>query len=76
MLEKVKLPLNFIEKVRVRVASAELILNEGKCIKVQVEIQGTTFTVEVHVLVLAGCDMVLGINGSKSWGLLYEIFLG
>lgn len=44
VLAKVKLPLNLIVKVRVRVASGEVIPSERKCTGVSVMIQGTTFS--------------------------------
>lgn len=53
------MPLNLTKKVRVRVASGEVIPSEGQCTRVRLMIQGTAFTVEVHVLVLARCYMVL-----------------
>lgn len=39
----------------------ENIRSEGKCNGVGLKIEGTTFNVEVHVLVLIGCDMKLGM---------------
>lgn len=61
MVDKVKLLLNCAKKVKMRVANGELIPSEGKCNEVRVKIQRITFRVDVHILVLVGCDMVLGI---------------
>lgn len=58
MLEKVKLPLNLTEKVRVGLSSVDINPIEGSA-RGQFKIPGTTFTMEVHVLVLEGCDLVL-----------------
>lgn len=70
MLDKVKLPLHCAEKVKVKIASVELIPGERECNGVRVKIQGTTFRVEVHVFVLADCDTVPEIQWLRELGLV------
>lgn len=64
VLKNVKLPLNVEENVKVRVANGEVIPSEGRCSGVKIKI----FSVEVHVLVLAGCDMDLEIQWLQELG--------
>jgi len=45
-----------------------VIVSEGKCVGVQVEVQSFQFITEVFVIVLAGCDMVLGVQWLVSLG--------
>lgn len=63
IVNKLQLLLDYAEKVKVReFISGEMIPSERKCNGVRVKIQGITFRVEVHVLVLASYDMELGIH--------------
>lgn len=68
MVEKAQLSLDYIEKARVRVANGELLPSEGRCKRVKVKIQGFMITVDVHVLVLASCEMVLDIQWLRELG--------
>lgn len=43
------------------VANGEMLPSEGRCKGVKVNIKGIVIYVDVHVLVLVGYDMVLGI---------------
>ncbi|KAF5481387.1 hypothetical protein F2P56_002043, partial [Juglans regia] len=68
VFEKAKLHADCVDKVKVRVASGELLSSVGRCKEVRVKIQGVIFVVDVHVLVLAGCDMVLGMQWLRELG--------
>lgn len=55
--------------MKVRVFNGEIIRSEGRCSGVKVAIQVTVyFSLELQVLVLAGCDMVLGIKWLRELG--------
>ena len=60
------------QRIRVRVANWELVVNEGNCLKVLVQLSGFSFLTDTHLISLAGCNMVLGIQwlvtlGSIAW---------
>jgi hypothetical protein len=60
------------KQIRVRVANGELVVSEGQCLQVLVQLSGFSFLTDTHVMPLAGCDMVLGIQwlvtlGSIAW---------
>jgi hypothetical protein len=40
------------------VANGELVVSEGKCLQVSVQLSGFSFLTDTHVMSLAGCDMV------------------
>ncbi|XP_042983164.1 uncharacterized protein LOC122312586 [Carya illinoinensis] len=65
---KGQLPINQERRVRVRVASGEQLLSEGESVQTRFNIQGISFVDNMHVLVLAGCDMVLGIQWLRGLG--------
>ena len=55
-----------------RLANGELVVSEGNCLKVLVQLSGFSFLTDTQVFFLAGCDMVLGIQclvtlGSITW---------
>ncbi|XP_042946164.1 uncharacterized protein LOC122279545 [Carya illinoinensis] len=68
MLSRVSIPIVAEDKVRVKVANGELVDSEGKVKGVQVGIQGVEFLLDMYVLVLAGCDMVLGVQWLQGLG--------
>lgn len=43
-------------------ANGEEVSSEGRCPKLKFKLQGVEFATEVHVLILVGCDMVLGVQ--------------
>jgi hypothetical protein len=59
--ESTQLLLSKETRLRVQIANGEPLLSEGKCSGVRVEVQNFNFTIEVFVIMLASCDMVLGI---------------
>lgn len=62
MAVKAQLRLNGNDKVRVKVANGEQTACGGSCIVVPMLIQATSFTIDVFVLVLASCNVVLGVQ--------------
>jgi hypothetical protein len=70
--DKTRLLLNRKCQIRVKVANGEEVLSECKCSKVQIQLKDMSFGVDAYVIILAGCDMVLGIQwlvtlGSIVW---------
>lgn len=49
-------------QIRVKVANGEEVISEGKCRAVHLQLEKLTFKVDAYVIILAGCDMVLGIH--------------
>lgn len=68
IIERATLAIKRCEKVRVRVANGEQNVSEGKCAEMKFRLQGNMFSIEVHVLVLAGCNMVLVVQWLKELG--------
>lgn len=60
-INNTKLTICYDDRVKLRVTNGELIPNEERCKGVRIKIQETIFTIEVHVLLLVGCNMVIGI---------------
>lgn len=56
------------ERVKVKVPNGEEISSEVSCPKLKFKLQGVELMTEVHVLVLAGCDMVLGMQWLRELG--------
>lgn len=50
------------QKLVVTVANGERVKSEGKYKKVKIKLQGNEFAMEAYVLVLDGCDVVLGVH--------------
>jgi hypothetical protein len=60
------------DEIRVQVANGEELTSPGRCKDVDVKMQGFLFRTKLFVLLLAGCDVVLGIHwlctlGSILW---------
>ncbi|XP_042952297.1 uncharacterized protein LOC122289392 [Carya illinoinensis] len=68
VLSRVHIPLVEEDKIRIKVAKGEMVTSEGKVKGVNVSIQGSYFLVDMYVLVLAGCDMVLGVHWLQGLG--------
>lgn len=72
--KKVNLSICREQRIKVRVANGEEVISEGKCtsLRLKVQLKEFCFVAEAYVIVLAGCDMVLGIQwlvtlGSLTW---------
>ncbi|KAF5480102.1 hypothetical protein F2P56_000872 [Juglans regia] len=68
VLSRVHIPLVDEDKIRVKVANGEMVNSEGKVKGVNVSVQGSCFLVDMYVLVLTGCDMVLGVHWLQGLG--------
>jgi hypothetical protein len=62
LIHKLQLLINKASVVKVQVANGEVIVSEGKCDGVKVTVQEQSFTFDSYVIVLAGCDIVIGIQ--------------
>jgi hypothetical protein len=76
IMQHSQLPLVKENQIRVQIANGDHIVSEGKCVGVQVEVQNFQFITDAFVIVLAGCDMVLGVQwlvslGSILWNFKY-----
>lgn len=60
VVKKSGLPVNEKERVKVRVASGEMLPSEGQITLVRAKIQNRIFLVDIHAFIMVGCDMVLG----------------
>lgn len=63
-----QIPIDFVECVRVKIANGELTPSEGQSKGIKVTIQNTCFSMNVFILILIGCDMVLGIQWLRELG--------
>jgi hypothetical protein len=59
---KTRLFLNKKCQIHVKVANVEEVLSEGKCSEVQIQLRDMSFRVDAYIIILSGCDMVLGIQ--------------
>jgi hypothetical protein len=62
MGRKLKVSISKEQRIRVKVANGEEVVSEGKCMQLKVQLQNFFFTSEAYMIILAGCDMVLGIQ--------------
>ncbi|XP_057953074.1 uncharacterized protein LOC131147593 [Malania oleifera] len=54
--------------IQVRVANGQEVTSEGRCLNLPITFQGYVGKVDVYLLVLAGCDMVLGVQWLSTLG--------
>lgn len=47
--------------VKVQVANRDGIYSEKRCLTLKFKLQGTKFVTKMHVLILTGCNIVLGV---------------
>jgi hypothetical protein len=62
MGRKLKVSISKEQRIRVKVANGDEVVSEGKCMQLKVQFQNFSFTTEAYMIILAGCDMVLGIQ--------------
>jgi hypothetical protein len=62
MGRKLKVSISKEQRIWVKVANGEEVVSEGKCMQLKVQLQNFSFTTEAYMIILAGCDMVLGIQ--------------
>jgi hypothetical protein len=54
--------------IRVQVANGEEVPSPSRCKDIEVKMQGFSFRTELFILLLAGCDAVLGIHWLRTLG--------
>ncbi|XP_059449450.1 uncharacterized protein LOC132180588 [Corylus avellana] len=82
--KKVRMSIYSEQRIKVKLANGEEVLSEGKCTNLKIQLKEFSFLAEAFVIMLAGCDMVLGIQwlvtlGSITWNfkdLTMEFTLG
>ncbi|XP_035542078.1 uncharacterized protein K02A2.6-like [Juglans regia] len=62
LITKLKLPIDASSNLNVRVANGQSLRSDGVCKEVRLKVQGIVFQPSFHLLNLAGCDIVLGIQ--------------
>jgi len=61
--------------IRVQVANGEEVPSPSRCKDIEVKMQGFSFRTELFILLLAGCDAVLGIHWLRTLGpILWDFF--
>lgn len=68
IISKVKLAINSLKQIEVRVANGERIKSGGKLVGADFLVQGHMFTTNFFLLPLEGCDIVLGIHWLRTLG--------
>ncbi|KAF5471083.1 hypothetical protein F2P56_011555 [Juglans regia] len=68
MASKLKLPVDYLVNLKVRVANGEGLNSEGLCRSVKLKVQGNLLQLPLHLLDLAGCDIVLGVQWLETLG--------
>ncbi|KAF5466832.1 hypothetical protein F2P56_016722, partial [Juglans regia] len=68
LMSKLSLHVLTNDKVRVKVANGDQVQSEGRIKNVPMIIQDMKFSVDMYLLVLAGCDVVLGVQWLQGLG--------
>jgi hypothetical protein len=68
LAKRIQLPAQERSQLTVMVANGELISRPCCCTAVSFSLQGYDFQTNLHLLVLGGCDMVLGVNWLSTLG--------
>jgi hypothetical protein len=66
--KKLKVSISREQRIKVKVTNGEEVVSEGKCMQIEVQLQKFCFTTDAYMIMLAGCDMVLGIQWLVSLG--------
>ena len=70
LAEKLGLTCNMEKRFNVKVACGERISCKGRCIGVQVRIQGVTLDIDFYLLPLEGYEVVLGAQWLRTLGMI------
>ncbi|XP_042979958.1 uncharacterized protein LOC122310144 [Carya illinoinensis] len=65
---KLQLPMDYSVNLKVRVANGQCLNSEGICRTAQLKVQGNLLKPPLHLLELAGCDIVLGVQWLETLG--------
>ncbi|KAF5454428.1 hypothetical protein F2P56_024094 [Juglans regia] len=68
LASKLQLPVDYLVNLKVRVANGQGLNSEGLCRTVQLKVQGNVLQLPLHLLELAGCDIVLGVQWLETLG--------
>ncbi|XP_057967759.1 uncharacterized protein LOC131157517 [Malania oleifera] len=68
VIKKLNWPFKAQGQIRVRVANGQEMTSEGRCLNLPITLQRYMGKVDVYMLVLAGCDMVLGVQWLSTLG--------
>lgn len=68
VLSRVPLPVVVKEKIKVKIANGDQVDSMGKVLEMNLNIQGEVFNVDMYMLVLANCDMILGVHWLQALG--------
>ncbi|XP_042972766.1 uncharacterized protein LOC122304569 [Carya illinoinensis] len=68
LLSKLSLPVFTTDKVKVKIANGDQIQSEGSLKHVALVVQNLRFSVDLYLLVLVGCDIVLGVQWLQGLG--------
>lgn len=68
ILSKTSLHVLTNDKVKVKVANGDQIQSEGRIKNVPVAVQNMKFSTDMYLLMLAGCDVVLGVQWLQELG--------
>jgi hypothetical protein len=66
--KKLKVSISREQRIKVKVANGDEVVSEGKCMQIEVQLQKFYFTTDAYMIMLAGCDMILGIQWLVSLG--------
>jgi hypothetical protein len=66
--KKLKVSISREQRIKVKVTNGEEVVSEGKCMQIEVQLQKFYFTTDAYMIMLASCDMVLGIQWLVSLG--------
>ncbi|VFQ64452.1 unnamed protein product [Cuscuta campestris] len=68
LVSKAQLPVSAMPPFRVYVGNGDYLLCDKQCVGVDLELQGTVFTVDLFVLFVHGHDLVLGVQWLQQLG--------
>ena len=70
LVRTLKLAVDTTRILEVKVANGDLIRTKGECKDLLLKMRGNEFMVNLHVLILGGCNVVLGTQWLCTLGLI------
>lgn len=70
MVRRAQIPINPRHKLTMTVANGEKATSKGGLFNLKVKLQNHRFNIDAYVLVLGGCDMILGVQWLKTLGMI------
>ncbi|XP_041016309.1 uncharacterized protein LOC121258846 [Juglans microcarpa x Juglans regia] len=68
ILPKLSLHVLIDDKIKVKIANGDQVQSEGRLKSVPLVVQNMKFSIDMYLLVLAGCDVVLGVQWLQGLG--------